>query len=187
MKMMSRYTQTTHFRSSALAAALAITLLLGAGAAQAADVIHDPAGNVIAITNLEFDGEFYDVEFLWGRGIDVIGIPVDFPSNPQGQPALGAVEAVIAVLAAESTPVTSVGPVLNTSVFFDVPYQIIGSNARIVRGNGDGTGGWTAGNVGDSIDYSALAAPDWSWAKFSPPGTVSVEKKSWGRLKSLYR
>ena len=186
MKMMSKDTRTTHFWSLALAAGITITLLLGASATQAADVIQDPPGNAVAITNLEFNGEFYDVEFLWGRGNDVIGIPVDFPSDVNAQPALAAVEAVIAVLAAESTPVTTVGPVSNTSDFFDVPYQIVGSDARIVRGNGDGAGGWTTGNIGDFIDYSALAA-DWSWAKFSPVGTVPVTDKSWGLLKSIYR
>jgi len=167
--------------------AVTITLLLGASAAQAVEVIQDPPGNATAITNFEFDGEFYDVQFLWGRGNDVIGIPVDFISDVDAQPALAAVEFVVTILAAESTPVTTVGPVSNTSDFFDVPYQIVGSDARIVRGNGDGTGGWAAGNIGEFIDYSAVAAPDWSWAKFSPVGTVPVENKSWGLLKSIYR
>jgi hypothetical protein len=173
----------TRSSTAVLAGALTIALLLGAIAAHAAVVTQDPAGNATGIRGLEVLGDFYDVEFLWGKGNDVIGLPFDWSSQAD---ALAAVDAIALVLAAEATSVTTVGPVSNTSDFFDVPYQVFGSNAFIVRGNADGSGGWTSGNVGDQVDYSAFA-PDWSWAKFSPANLTPTTDQSWGHTKSLYR
>jgi hypothetical protein len=99
---------------------------------------------------------------------------------------VAAVNAINLVLAAEATLVTTVGPVSTLSDFFDVPYQIVGSNAWIARGNGDGSGGWTTGNVGDAVDYSGVAQ-DWSWAKFTPAAGTPVETRSWGHVKSVYQ
>ena len=182
--MMNKDTQTTHFWSSALAAALTITLLLGASSAQAADVIHDPAGNATIITNLEVDGQFYDVEFLWGAGSDILDLPFTFSLESN---ALAAVDAVNLVLAAESTPVTTVSPTPNTSDAFVVPYDVSGNNAQIVRGNSDGSGGWTSESTGEWVEYAPPLPEPRAWARFSPAGTVPVQDKSWGLLKSIYR
>jgi len=165
-----------------LAGVVTITLLLGASAAHAATVTQDPPGNATGILRLEVNGEFYDVEFLWGRGLDLIGVPVDFPFQDD---ALAAVDAIALVLAAESTPVTTVGPVSDMSDFFDVPYDVVGANARIVRGNSDGSGGWTSGNIGDSVPYSLPPAN--SWANFTPFDPSPTENVTWGQLKALFQ
>lgn len=183
-KLTNTHTWKTWSSTAVLAAALTITLLLGANAAHAAVVVRDPAGNATGIRGLEVNGTFYDVEFVWGRGLDVIGIPVQWPNQGSAEQA---VDAIVLVLTAESTAVTTVGPPANMSDFFDVPYQIIGSNARIVRGNSDGSGGWTTGNIGDSVDYSGPFAPDQSWASFSPADTTPTEQVTWGHLKALLR
>lgn len=66
------------------AVVVAMGLLLGAGAAQATDVIFNDDGNAIAITDLEVVDEntevigVYDVEFVNNRGIDVYGSGFDF-------------------------------------------------------------------------------------------------------------
>lgn len=164
-----------------LAGSLMIALLLGASASQAAEVIQDPAGNAIGISSLEVDGEFFDVLFLWGIGLDVIGLPFDWITPTDAE---AAVDAVNLVLAAESTPVTTVGPVANASDFFYVPYDVFGAQAETVRGSGDGSGGWTTTNIGDRIAFSL--PPATLWAKFAPVGTA-IEDTSWGLMKSLYR
>jgi hypothetical protein len=97
-----------------------------------------------------------------------------------------AVDALVALLGAESTPVATVGPVSNPAPYFDVPYQLVGSNARTVRGDGDGSGGWVTGLIGGSVDYSALAAPSW-WATFTEVPEVPTDTPSWGQVKSLFR
>ena len=183
-KLTDTHTWKTRSSTAVLAAALTITLLLGANAAHAAEVTQSPSGNATGIRGLEVNGSFYDVEFVWGRGLDVIGIPVDWPNQAAAQ---AAVDAIVLVLTAESTAVLTVGPPANTPDYFDVPYQIIGSNARIVRGNSDGTGGWTTGNIGDSVDYSGPFAPAWSWAKFTPFDPSPTENVTWGQLKALLR
>jgi hypothetical protein len=166
-----------------LAAAFSILLLLGTSPAQAQTVVQDPAGNATGILNLEVSGEFYDVELVFGQGLELLGGPLEITWKDEGN-ALVAVEAIASALVAESTPVTTVGP--DTSNYYDIPYVIIGSNARIVRGNADGSGGWTSGNAGESVDYGAFAA-DRSWAKFTPASGTPVEDKVWGQLKRLYQ
>jgi hypothetical protein len=183
VSMMNAQTWKTRSSTAVLAGALTIALLLGAGVAHAAVVTQDPAGNATGIRGLEVNGGFWDVEFLWGKGLDIVGLPVDWPNEGN---AVAAVNAIAAVLAAEATSVTTVGPVSNMSDYFDVPYQVIGSNAFIVRGNSDGSGGWASGNVGDSIDYSGPFAPDWSYAKFTPADTTPIETTTWGQIKRLF-
>jgi len=139
--------------------AVTILLLLAASGAQAAQVIQDPAGNATGIRGLELNGGspmttgFFDVDFVYGRGLDLIGGPIELDFQDQDD-ALVAAEAVALVLAAESTSVTTVGPVSNTSNYFDIPYQISGAIAFVVRGNSDGLGGWTAGTSAKRIVLS---------------------------------
>jgi hypothetical protein len=177
----------TRSTTTMLAGALAITLILGTSAAYAVEVIQDPAGNAIGVTQLQIDGTFYDVEFAFGKGIDVIGAPVQWPSAGNGsESAEIAVDALVALLGAESTPVATVGPAPSFFPYFDVPYQVVGSNARTVRGDGDGSGGWVTGLIGGSVDYSAFALPT-MWATFTEVVEVPTDSQSWGQVKSLYR
>jgi hypothetical protein len=175
----------TRSTTTMLAGALAITLILGTSAAYAVEVIQDPAGNAIGVTQLQIDGTFYDVEFAFGKGIDVIGAPVQWPGTGSANAEI-AVDALVALLGAESTPVLTVGPVSNPAPYFYVPYQIVGSNAKIVAGNSDDIGGWTTGNIGDSADYSGLALDQW-WASFTEVVEVPTDSQSWGQMKSLFR
>jgi hypothetical protein len=148
--------------SNALVAIMTITLLLGASSAHAAKVIQDPAGNATGIQDLELNGLFYDVEFLYGRGNDVFGGPLDLDFiDPD--PALAAAEAVAEVLAAESTPVTTVG-LSQTDDSYNIPFGITGNNARVVRGTSDGGGGWTTAEVGGTIEWFL---DDYLYAQFS--------------------
>jgi hypothetical protein len=82
-------TRTKHreFGMTCMVAALAVSLLLGTIAVQAADVILDNDDNVIRVNNLElnldqdeFDGP-YDAEFINGTGVDIFGSEdnFDFP------------------------------------------------------------------------------------------------------------
>jgi hypothetical protein len=175
----------TRSSTMALAVVLAITLILGTSAAYAVEVIQDPAGNATGVTQLEISGTFYDVEFAFGKGIDVIGAPVQWPGSGSANAEI-AVDTLVALLRAESTPVVTVGPGSNPNALFDVPYQIVGTNAKIVRGNGDGAGTWTTGNIGDSVDYSGLAL-DWWWASFTEVVEIPTDRSSWGDVKSLFR
>jgi hypothetical protein len=184
---MNSGTWKTRSSTAVLTGVFAITLILGTGAAYAVEVIQDPAGNAIGVTQLQIDGTFYDVEFAFGKGIDVIGAPVQWPSAGNGsESAEIAVDALVALLGAESTPVLTVGPVSNPAPYFYVPYQIIGSNAKIVAGNSDDIGGWTTGNIGDSADYSGIALDQW-WAVFTEVVEVPTDSQSWGQVKSLFR
>jgi len=171
-----------HSGGAAVAGAFAVALLLGASAAQAATVIQDPAGNATGILGLDVDGTLYDVEFLWGVGGSFWGSPLDWTFLNQGA-AVAAVDAVAGILAAESTPVATVGPASDMSGFFYVPYDVFGASARIVRGNGDGAGAWTSDSAGDLVSYSL--PPSNSWTRFTGP--TPVEAQTWGRVKSLYR
>ena len=137
-------------------------------------VIQDPAGNATGILGLELNGDdpaaigVFDVEFVYGRGNDLFGGPLSLDFNDQADALVGA-EAVAAVLAAESTAVTTVGPV--QSDFFDIPYVLVGSNARVVRGNSDGAGGWTTGNLGESVEWFFEDRP---YAKFTRVMTATT-------------
>jgi hypothetical protein len=182
---MNSGTWKTRSSTAVLTGVLAITLILGTGAAYAASVTQDPAGNATGVTQLEIDGTFYDVEFAYGKGIDVIGLPVQWPGSGSGNAEI-AVDALVALLGAESTPVATVGPAPSFFPYFDVPYQIVGSNAKTVRGDGDGSGGWVTGLIGGSVDYSAFALPT-MWATFTEVVEVPTESQSWGQIKSLFR
>jgi hypothetical protein len=80
--------QTKKF--SALAAGIVTTsLLLGASAAQAANVELDVSGNVIRVTDLalnldqdDLDG-LYNVDFVTGVGSDIYGDPPSLTSRSQ--------------------------------------------------------------------------------------------------------
>ena len=161
-----------HFNAAALAGAV-VTVLLGASAAQAAEVVQDPDGNAIGILGLELEEGFslpsrgfFDVEFVYGRGIDVIGGVLDLDFFDQDEARLAA-EILTSVLNAESTPVTTAGPVPNTSNFFDIPYVLFEESARIVSDVSDGVGSWATGNVGAVVDY---LSEDRSWANFTRVG-----------------
>jgi hypothetical protein len=172
----------------ALVSAITVILMLGAGAAQALEVVQDPSGNVVKIVGLEMNGGtpsttgVFDVDFVYGRGIDLIGDALELSFNDRGD-ALFAVSEVADVLADESTPVTSAGPATDTSIYYDIPYELNGDNARIVRGIADGAGQWNPGNLGEYVDY---VLEDRSYAKFTRTDT-QVEATSWGRLKTIYR
>ena len=179
MTISSRLLVTTsflkpHFNAAAFAGAVTITVLLGASAAQAAEVIQDPDGNAIGILGLELEEGFslpsrgfFDVEFVYGRGIDVIGGVLDLDFFDQDEARLAA-EILTSVLNAESTPVTTVGPAPNTSNFFDIPYVLFEESARIVSDVSDGVGSWATGNVGAVVDY---LSEDRSWANFTRVGS----------------
>jgi hypothetical protein len=107
-----------------------------------------------------------------------VGLGLDF-TNPNS--ALTAAEARAEVLAAESTPVTTVGPEASDS--YHLPYGITGQSGRVVRGSGDGSGGWTTADVG-FIDWFTDYL---SYARFTEVPQVPNEISSWGQVKSLYR
>jgi hypothetical protein len=102
---------------------VALALLLGAGAAQAATVICGTGEcgpgdtNATGISNLELDAVLYDVEFVFDFGGDIFTIPLRFPTS---ELALAATSAVSDALNTESL-VTTVGPQMSN--FYDIPFE----------------------------------------------------------------
>ncbi len=149
-----------------------VCLFVGATvAAQAAEVVQDPSGNVAQILGLEFGGASYDAEFIYGRGNDIVGGPFDLDVNNQDE-ALAAGEAIAEVLNAESTAVNTAGQASETKEgFWYIPWQVSGANARSVKGTSDGSGGWTAApatggeSQDDAVPYSGQA--DNLWVDFT--------------------
>ncbi len=148
-------------------------MLLAAAVQATPVVIHDPDGNVTEIHGLELNGEFFDVEFLFGKGIEVFG-EVIFEFKDQND-ALAAAATVAVVLNSESTLVITVGPPGFEQPLFNIPWQVQSSNVRVARGEVFASE-WTAGipstgslPTGDAIDYSGLTDSH-SWAKFTEAG-----------------
>jgi hypothetical protein len=75
--------------------AAALVFLVGAGAAQAARVI-DIGGTALQILNLELDGEFYNVEFIFDSANNIYGLnpstsDLDFMSRSDSDAAVVAI------------------------------------------------------------------------------------------------
>ena len=120
---------------SALAAGLiAVSLLLGAGMTQAAEVILE-GNRVIRIENLEvFDDQggpmVYDVNFVYDTGVDVYGSNFNFDFT-QEEDAVSALIAVNNALNASSPRPTGAGPNGTQQFFIGVEVEREGFSAAV--------------------------------------------------------
>ena len=107
--------------STLAAGAVTMVLMLGAGMAQAANVILDGNNNVIQIENLEVTNQLnevtlYNVDFVSGTGSDVYGISYQFDFTQEEDGVLARDDVMDALNVNIPTP-TGAGP-LGTFQFF---------------------------------------------------------------------
>jgi hypothetical protein len=154
------------------AGALAISLLLGASIAQAADVILDSSNNVIRIENLEvFDDqggpELYDVEFVFDTGSNLYGSNLlDFDFEDE-EDAFLALQQVNEELNLNSPTPVGAGPNGTDQFFIGVDIEDEGFVAAIGGENFQGI--WDGCDTGCIGGAAVLASTERAtYAKFTP-------------------
>ena len=159
---------------SALAAGfIAVSLLLGAGMAQATEVILE-GNRVIRIENLEvFDDQggptVYDVDFVYDRGVDVYGSNFNFDFT-QEEDALSALIAVNNALNARSPRPTGAGPNGTQQYFIGVEVEREGFIAAV--GGENIAGIWEQCQLDCLAGTSVLKSTESAtYADFSPAGS----------------
>ena len=168
------------FKLTVLLATFVVTmgLLLGTSTAQAATVITNDEGNVIAIENLEVivfptERKVYDVDFVDDTASGVYGTGFDF-DFPLTVDALSAVAAVNNALTAHDPPVLGAGPQGSDQYF--IGWLKIAAFVYAAGGENFSEGAWGDCEDGCAGGLRVMGSNEsFTWAKFTEvPGGGDV-------------
>jgi hypothetical protein len=169
--------QAKRYRTiSTLLIVSAFFFLSGGGVAQAALVIHD-GSNASRIENLDIDGIFYDVDFVFKSAVDVYGNPPVFDFTAISSPsAFRARDSVIDALNHDATvPIHTVGPIggVNLDLYY-IGYDLIVPDKWLVAKAQyySTTGLWGMGNPHIDVNEGNLPALYADFSQVPVPGAV---------------